>query len=106
MLTEGFFVEFKRATEAKWRNKSINPAIFGFQFRPGTRWNSGVSEGLIAEYEGVPKVRFPDDLKALLREMNGTDLPALNVYGSGAHIHTVNRLGSILIHGTWKSSNR
>jgi len=36
---------------------------------------------MIAEYEGVLRVRFPHDFKAFLREMNGTDLATLNVYG-------------------------
>ncbi len=34
MITAGFLAEFKRATEAKWKNKSIDPAISGFQIRP------------------------------------------------------------------------
>jgi len=82
MLTEGFLAEFKRATEAKWRNKSVDPAIFGFQLQPGTLWNSGLPEELIAEYVRVLHVRFPHDFKTLLREMNGTDLSTLNVYAS------------------------
>ncbi|MGA8145941.1 MAG: hypothetical protein WB987_18790 [Candidatus Acidiferrales bacterium] len=36
----------------------------------------------MAEYESILKVRFPHDFKAFLREMNGTDLATLNVYGS------------------------
>jgi SMI1/KNR4 family protein SUKH-1 len=86
MLSEGFLAEFKRATEAKWKNKSIDPTISGFQFRPGTRWNPGLSDELIAEYQAVLKVRFPNDFKTLLREMNGTDLATLNVYASGGQL--------------------
>jgi hypothetical protein len=33
------------------------------------------------------EVRFPHDFKAFLREMNGTDLPTINVYGSCGEPH-------------------
>jgi hypothetical protein len=77
-----FFQELKRITEANWKTKSINPAGYGFQFQPGTRWNRGLSDDAIAEYEGVLGVEFPHDFKAFLRVMNGTDLPTINIYGS------------------------
>jgi len=80
MLDGDFLRRFKQTTEAEWRKTSINPTIYGFQFQRGTRWNSGLSDQLIADYENALRVRFPHDLKALLREMNGTDLPTLNVH--------------------------
>ena len=82
MLTGDFLKEFKRATEAKWREKSIDPTLYGFQFRRGTRWNEGLSAEMVSEYEIVLRVQFPHDSRAFLREMNGTDLATLNVYGS------------------------
>jgi len=82
MLTSDFLREFKRATEARWSKKSIDPTLYGFQFRPGTRWNPGLSDDMVTEYESVLGVRFPNDFRAFLREMNGTDLATLNVYGS------------------------
>lgn len=81
MLGSDFLPEFKRATEAKWRERPINPRIYGFQFQPGTRWNPGLSDDKIAEYENVLGVRFPYDFRAFLRAMNGTDLATLNIYG-------------------------
>lgn len=80
-----FLDSFKRATEERWRIKSIDPAGYGFQFQPGTRWNPGLSDSAIAEYQNALGVRFPPDFKAFLRKMNGTDLPTLNVYGSSGH---------------------
>jgi hypothetical protein len=82
MISTDFLTEFKRATETKWRGKSIDPTICGFQFQRGTRWNEGLSDEMVSEYEMVLRVRFPYDFKAFLREMNGTDLTTLNVYGS------------------------
>jgi hypothetical protein len=35
----------------------------------------------IAEYEDKLGIRFPTDLRTFLGQMNGTDLPTLNVYG-------------------------
>jgi hypothetical protein len=81
ILSSDFLAEFKRATEAKWRERPINLHMYGFQFQPGTRWNPGLSENKIAEYENVLGVRFPYDFWVLLRAMNGTDLPTLNMYG-------------------------
>jgi SMI1-KNR4 cell-wall len=82
MLSADFLTEFKRATEAKWREKSIDPTLYGFQFQRGTRWNQGLSDEMVTEYERDLGVRLPHDFKEFLREMNGTDLATLNVYGS------------------------
>jgi hypothetical protein len=81
MLSNDFLMEFKRATEAEWSEKSINPTLYGFQFQRGTRWNPCLSDEMIREYESVLGVRFPHDFKAFLLEMNGTDLATVNVYG-------------------------
>jgi hypothetical protein len=65
MLSSDFLAEFKRVTEAKWRERPINPDIYGFQFQQRTHWNPGLSEDKIAEYENVLGVRFPYDFRAL-----------------------------------------
>jgi len=80
MLSSDFLAEFQRATEAKWHEKSIDPHISGFQFQTGTRWNPGLSDEKIAEFEDVLGIQFPHDFRAFLRAMNGTDLPTLNIY--------------------------
>src|SRR2546425_1369536 len=82
MLSSDFLAEFQRATEAKWHEKPIDPHISGFQFQTGTRWNPGLSDEKIAEFEDVLGIQFPHDFRAFLRAMNGTDLPTLNVYAS------------------------
>jgi hypothetical protein len=81
MLNGNFLIELKRATEARWSKHEINPALYGFQFQCGTRWNPGLSVEEIAEYERVLSTQFPRDFKAFLQVMNGTDIPTLNVYG-------------------------
>lgn len=86
-LDTAFLRGFKQATEAKWLVKSIDSNIYGFQFQQGTRWNPGLSDEQIADYEIALGVHFPHDFKAFLREMNGTNLPTLNVYGSCGEPH-------------------
>ena len=85
ILDNDFLAEFKRATEAQWSRKSLDPSLYGFQFQRGTRCNPGLPNEKIAEYEHTLGVRFPHDFRALLIAMNGTDLPTLNVYGSRGH---------------------
>jgi len=87
MLSCDFLAELKRATEQKWSQQSINPAVYGFQFQRGTRWNPGLSDDKITEYENVLGVRFPTDFRAFLRVMNGTDIPTLNVYAHCGEPH-------------------
>lgn len=81
MLDSEFLAGFKRTTEAKWGERSIDPTLYGFQFQRGTRWNSGLSDEQIAEYARVLALVFPHDFGTFLRAMNGTDMPTLNVYG-------------------------
>src|SRR5215510_13282853 len=81
-LTDDFLDNFKLSTEAKWHTQPINPDLYGFQFQTGTRWNPGLSEPAILEYQDLLGLRFPYDFLAFLRKMNGTDLPTVNVYGS------------------------
>lgn len=81
MLTREFLVSFKNRTEEFWREIVIDPAGYGYQFRPGTRWNQGLTDAGISEYESCLGLRFPDDLNSFLGVVNGTDIPMLNVYG-------------------------
>jgi len=82
MLSNGFLLRFRRETEELWREKPLDPQIYGFQFQAGTRWVPGLSDGQILAYENEVCARFPSDFRAFLRLMNGTDLPTLNIYGS------------------------
>jgi SMI1/KNR4 family protein SUKH-1 len=87
LLDSDFLREFRQNTEVKWRLKPVNPSIYGFQFQPGTRWNPGLPEERIADYEADLGVRFPRDFRTFLRAMNGTDLPTVNVYGRCGEPH-------------------
>jgi hypothetical protein len=82
MLSNGFLPRFKHETEKLWKGKPLDPQIYGFQFQAGTRWFPGLSEQQILAFENEVCARFPNDFRAFLRAMNGTDLPTLNIYGS------------------------
>ncbi len=86
-IDDQFLAEFKHQTENHWSKASINLVVYGFQFQRGTRWNSGLTDIQIAEYEQVLKARFPDDFRRMLRAMNGTDIPTLNIYGLSGEPH-------------------
>lgn len=81
MLSGDFLAEFKRATETRWSERSIDPTLYGFQFQQGTRWNPGLSDKEIAQTEHALALVFPRDFRTFLQEMNGTDKPTLNIYG-------------------------
>ncbi len=82
MLTNDFLAEFKNITETKWSERIIDPTHYGLQFQRGTRWNPGLSSKEIAGVEKILALVFPHDFKTLLRGINGTDKPTLNIYGN------------------------
>jgi hypothetical protein len=81
-LTREFLVDLKRLTEEAWSVHQLDPSTYGGQFQRGTRWNPGLSETEIGDYEQAIGTHFPADFKLFLSIMNGTDLPTLNIYGS------------------------
>lgn len=76
-----FFPWLKQASEGYWETIEINPGIYGFQIQRATKWLPGLSHQEIAEYEKEMGFPFPESYKLYLRHMNGTDRPAINVYG-------------------------
>ncbi|MFO0954002.1 MAG: hypothetical protein U0835_23180 [Isosphaeraceae bacterium] len=82
MITKDFVINFKNTTENRWRTQSMDPALYGFQFQKGTRWNPGLSEKQISRYERDLGISFPIDLRLFFAHLNGTDLETLNVYGN------------------------
>lgn len=87
MLTQDFILDFKKSTEARWRNHEIDPGLYGFQIRKGTRWNPGLSEHQISQFERDLGFSFSPDIRLFLVHLNGTDKPTLNVYGNCGEPH-------------------
>jgi hypothetical protein len=82
MLTRTFLADFKRATEEKWSTVLVDPTLYGFQFQRGTRWNSGLPDKEIIDYECALGVMFSPVFKDFVSQLNGTDLPTVNFYGN------------------------
>jgi hypothetical protein len=80
MITAHYLKEFRRITQSNWNSQTVRRDLYGFQFQPGTRWNHGLSDGALIEYQRAVGFEFPNDVKLFFLEMNGTDLPTINVY--------------------------
>ncbi|HME52932.1 MAG TPA: SMI1/KNR4 family protein [Candidatus Lokiarchaeia archaeon] len=79
--TATFFSWLKRESEALWKDKVLDGAIYGFQVQPSTMWNEGLTDAEIASYEHDMGFTFPRIYKYFLKVMNGTNLDAINIYG-------------------------
>lgn len=77
-----FFSWLKKTSEKVWESTEIKRGIFGFQTQKETKWLDGLSEDEIKEFENELGFEFPDIYKFYLRNMNGTDKPAKNIYGN------------------------
>jgi hypothetical protein len=82
MLDIDSFLTFKSASEEKWARISIKDTVWGFQIQAQTRWNPGLTDDAIAQYEEAITTSFPRDFKTFLKCMNGTDIPAIDVRGT------------------------
>jgi hypothetical protein len=82
MISDKFLSEFRRTTEKKWSETRLDSRVYGFQIQPGTRWNPGMTDEKITEYENFAEVCFPHDFRKFLGSMNGTDKETINIYGS------------------------
>ncbi|HEY0458647.1 MAG TPA: SMI1/KNR4 family protein [Pyrinomonadaceae bacterium] len=69
-------------SEKLWESIEIKRGIYGFQTQKGTKWLDGLSEVEIKEFESEVGFQFPEIYKFYLRNMNGTDKPAKNIYGN------------------------
>ncbi len=79
--SEKFFIWLKSESERFWKKTKIHPAIYGFQIQKRTKWNPPLDDVQIREYETELGFGFPEIYRTFLKHMNGTDKPAVNVYG-------------------------
>ncbi len=77
-----FFEKLKSESEKFWEVTDINRKIFGFQIQNGTKWNKGLSENELMEFQKDVKLEFPEELKNFYRIMNGLDKKGINVNGN------------------------
>jgi hypothetical protein len=79
--SERFFIWLKSESERYWKKAKIHPMIYGFQIQKRTKWNPPLNVAQIQEYENELGFGFPEIYRTFLKHMNGTDKPAVNVYG-------------------------
>jgi hypothetical protein len=72
----------KKTSEQIWESVEIERGVFGFQTQRETKWLEGLMEEEIKDFESELGFQFPEIYKFYLRNMNGTDKPAKNIYGT------------------------
>jgi len=78
---EMFFPWLKNESEKFWKSIKINSGIYGFQIQKDTKWNHGLSDSQIEAFEKDLGFKFPEIYKLFLKTMDGTNEPAVNIYG-------------------------
>jgi hypothetical protein len=79
------FRNIKQLSEKLWAEKELNNNVYGFQIQKGTRWNKGLDNNDIFEFERALGISFPEIYKDYLRVMNGTDKDTINIYGNSGY---------------------
>ena len=79
---EDFFPWIKQITEKFWETARIKPNISGFQIQPQTKWNPGLAESEILNFESEMGFPFPSILRNYYLTMNGLSQPGINVFAS------------------------
>jgi len=83
-----FFETIKRLSEEYWSTIDINKGVYGFQIQRDTKWNNGLTDNQINDFEANLKIKFSRGLKNFYRTMNGLNKPGINVYGNDGTKHT------------------
>ena len=73
------FQELKFESEKLWSNKKLEGNIYGFQVQPGSKWNQGLGEAELEQFQQKMGIKFPESLKNYYRSMNGLDKPGINL---------------------------
>ena len=81
-----FFSWLRKLSEKVWENIELQEGVFGLQTQKQTKWVEGLPEEEIEEYESELGFAFPEIYKIYLKNMNGTDKSAVNIYGNGENV--------------------
>ena len=84
----GFFETVKRLSEKYWAANDISKKLYGFQIQKNSKWNDGLTDNQIDDFEENLKIKFPIGLRNFYKTMNGLDKPGINVYGNDGTEHT------------------
>lgn len=80
-----FFETIKRESEKFWAETLPSKGIYGFQIQQDSKWQPGLSDAEIQEFQQALGFSFPTPLQNFYKTMNGLTNPGINLYGnSGA----------------------
>lgn len=83
-----FFRRLKTESEALWETAPFDKRSQNYQVQAGMKWNSGLDEAALQEFEQQIGFPFPEILRNYYRVMNGTDLPEINTHSDSGHPFT------------------
>ena len=79
------FRYLKKAANEYWQEIQIGHSVYGYQIQPGAKWQEGLTEEALAEFQHEMGYVFPSVLRHYYLTMNGLDAPGVNIYGSSGH---------------------
>ena len=77
-----FFETIKKESESFWANTSPNKSIYGFQIQQDSKWQQGLTDIELQEFENSFGFSFPTSLRNFYKTMNGLTKQGLNLYGN------------------------
>ncbi|MBQ0152480.1 MAG: SMI1/KNR4 family protein [Chryseobacterium sp.] len=74
------FQLIKLESEKLWKTIDLEDC-WGFQIQEGSKWNKGLSEEQLKDFQNQMNLEFPKSLKNFYRTMNGLNKPSVNNNG-------------------------
>lgn len=74
------FQLIKLESEIFWKSIELENC-WGLQIQAGSKWNKGLSEEQLKDFQNQMNLEFPESLKNFYRTMNGLNKPAVNNNG-------------------------
>lgn len=74
------FQYIKKKSEKYWKKVNLMEC-WGFQIQEGSKWEKGLSESELEDFQQQLNIIFPESLKNYYRTMNGLDKPGIDNNG-------------------------
>ncbi|WP_299112183.1 SMI1/KNR4 family protein [uncultured Winogradskyella sp.] len=79
--TTSDFELLKRESEKKWKNLNLYTKVYGYQIQENSKWNKGLNEKELFDFQSELGFEFPECLKDFYRTMNGLNKQGINFRG-------------------------
>jgi hypothetical protein len=77
-----FMIWFKNQSELHFKTLKLQKDVFGLQHQKGTKWRDGLNDSEIIKFQNEVGFDFPEILIGFYKNMNGTNIPGINVFGN------------------------